>query len=119
MGKTDGVKPTPAIPWSDRDLFVMMCTLNFRIEDIRSAMKKDKKAGITFASQLLSEAVGNGCTPTRVERKIKHLWSNWGIPDGDREPHELYTYGVFHKTLPGADPGFLTEVAARVWEMQR
>lgn len=108
-----------SVPWSDDDLFVLLCTLNFRIGDIRSSMKKDQKTGILFASQIISEAIGNGCAPLRVQRKIKSLWARWGSPEGGSEPYNIYTYGAFPKTLPGYNWSLLKKVAAHVKEMQR
>jgi hypothetical protein len=112
-------KTSASVPWSDHDVFVLLSTLNFLIEDVRSAIEKDEKTGPGVAAQLLSDAIGNGCTPTRVERKIKHLWSQWGSDEGDKRPVDIYKYGALPKTFPRLDPALLARVAVRVAEMQR
>jgi len=107
------------VHWADEDVVTMLCTLNFRIEGIRSAMEDDQKSGLNYATQLLSEAVGNGCTPARVKRKIQLLWDNQGDYDGGKEPYDVYQYGAFSKTLPALRPDQLSKIAVRVKKMQR
>jgi hypothetical protein len=110
---------TASVPWTEEDIETLLCILDFHIEEIRSATLKDPRSGLVHASQLVSDAIGNGCTPNRVERKIRHLWTNWGKQDGKREPYEICLYGAFTTTLPGIDLSTMANVALRVREMQR
>lgn len=111
-----------SLAWSRDDVVLLMCSLNFHIEQIRHEIEKDQKKGVTFATELLSTAVGNGCTPARVKDKIKNLWKGWGDPEGSNQPWNVYKYGAFTRTLPGVEkpyPGILDEVASKVKDMQR
>ena len=110
---------TVSSQWTDQDLTTLLCTINFRIESIRSTTNTDQKKGLSYASEIISESIGDGCTSSRAERKIRQLWSRYGRPDGDKEPYEICLYGAFPKTLPGIDSDVFLNVAARLGEMQR
>jgi len=110
---TEGLKSQK---WTEEDVLVLLCSLNSKIEEIRAEFETDKKDGIAFASDRLSEAVGNGCTPARVKGKIEHLWREGG-PTGGRylEPTDpMYRFGAWTRTLPNLDilyPGMLEKIA--------
>ena len=105
--------------WNNEDILTLLCTLNLKIEEIRATTKDNNRKGLNYASELISREIGDGCTSSRVERKIKQLWANYGHPEGGKDPYNLCLYGVFPKTLPGIGPTLLSAVASRVEEIQR
>lgn len=105
--------------WSQEDVLTLLCTLNFRIQDIRSEALRNPREGFLVASRLISDAIGDGCSPSRVERKLRQLWATCGKPEGDRNPYELCLYGAFPKTLPGIDAELFSAVASNLEQKQR
>jgi hypothetical protein len=102
------------VRWTSVEVYTLLATLNSRIEDISCEFQTDKKDGVAFAADLLSEAVGNGCSPERVTSKIKSLWNN-ARPDGaGKQPDSLYKHGAWTRTLPELNrlyPGMLENLS--------
>lgn len=80
---------------------------------------EDQRRGLILASELASKEIGDGCTPARVERKIRQLWATYGKPDGDRNPYDVCMYGAFPRTLPGIDSTLFSAVTSCVQDKQR
>jgi hypothetical protein len=102
--------------WTEEEILILLSLLNENIEAIRAEFEADKKQGTNFAINLLSEAIGNDCTPSRVRWKLEHLWENVGPPGGKKmKPSDpLYTFGAWTRTLPSLDamfPGMLDNIA--------
>lgn len=108
--------------WSHEEVLVCLIYLNSNIEEIRDEFQKDKKKGMSFASQRLSAAIGNGCTPERVKCKIHSLWMYYGSGGGPQQPDPIYLFGVSTRTLPYLDnlhPGMLGKIASGVEHLGR
>ncbi|MCJ1474832.1 hypothetical protein MMC13_003492 [Lambiella insularis] len=102
--------------WTRSDVLVLLCALNFNCHTIRKEFEADRKAGIIFATELLSKAVGPHCNPTRVKTKLKTLWAAWAEDDAENKGDDLYKHGACPRTLPRLDheyPGMLAELAAK------
>ena len=115
-------KPKLTGPWSDNHLFTLISTLALRIEDIRARTDKSLKEGSEYASEIVAEEIGNGCTASRVEKKIKQLWKSYGPRDGGDKPDAIYYYGAIPTTLPllaKEDQDIFPSVAAHLSHVQK
>lgn len=100
--------------WTSVEVYTLLATLNSRIEEISWEFQADKKVGVASAADLLSEAVGNGCTPERVTSKIKWLWENARPDVAGKQPEPLYLHGAWTRTLPDLNrlyPGMLESLS--------
>jgi hypothetical protein len=110
------LEPSKQKRWTEEEILKLLCLLNENIEYIRAEFEADKKRGINVAANVLSEAIGNDCTPSRVRGKLEHLWENAGPPGGRKfkSSDSLYRFGGWTRTLPSLDamfPGMLDNIA--------
>lgn len=109
----------PTNYWTDEEILVLLCSLNRDIKDIRAEFEADKEEGREFALKKLSACVGSGCQPSRVKRKIEHLWKTAGPSTGPYASHSspsdpIFLHGAWTRTLPSLDalyPDMLEKIA--------
>jgi hypothetical protein len=111
--------------WTEGEVLKLLCSLNNNIVQIRKEVEGDRSVGIDIAADLLSEKVGNGCTPARAKSKIADLWK-WYRPyngtNDANQPYPVYIYGAWTRTLPGLGqqyPSMLQDIASDGEAQQR
>lgn len=85
---------------------MLLCTLNREIDNIRKEFQADKKDGTAYALDILSKAVGNGCTQVRVKKRLDYLWQKAGPSRGEdatKENNLLFVTGAWTRSLPSLD----------------